>query len=437
VISPHPVRVVVRDDLRRSRLTVFFRILLAIPHYLWLALWSLLIPFAAFANWLVALVTGRSAATLHRFLAAYLRYVTHLLAYLLLAADPYPPFTGPADAEYPIDLEIGGPEPQRRLVTLFRIFLAIPALVFTAAFLATFAESASNSGSGGSEVSYSANARVSVLWAVAFLAWFACVATARMPLGFRNLQAYGLRYCAQAWAYLLVLTDRYPNLDPVDPPGTGPPHPVTLGVSGDLRRSRLTVFFRLLLALPHFVWLVLWGIVAFFALIASWFATLVTGRNPAPLHRFLAAYVRYSIHVYAFVALTANPFPGFTGTAGSYPVDPALPEPEPQRRLVTAFRLFLAIPALAVSSGLYTLAFLAAFFGWFVALALGRMPRSFREAQAYAFRYGVQVSAYLALLTDRYPFSGPALGELEPESDLEPIPEPEPPPEPFESPAPA
>ncbi len=40
VQASHPVRLVVTDDLRRSRLTVFFRWLLAIPHLLWLGLWS-------------------------------------------------------------------------------------------------------------------------------------------------------------------------------------------------------------------------------------------------------------------------------------------------------------------------------------------------------------------------------------------------------------
>ena len=88
-------------------------------------------------------------------------------------------------------------------------------------------------------------------------------------------------------------------------------------------------------------------------------------------------------------------------------------------RLVTFFRFFLAIPALAVSSSLYSLAFVAAFFGWFVSLALGRMPNSFREAQAYALRYGAQTSAYLWLLSPRYPYSGPSLGQPEPEPEPE------------------
>ena len=45
------------------------------------------------------------------------------------------------------------------------------------------------------------------------------------------------------------------------------------------------------------------------------------GRLPESLHRFLAAYVRYASHVFAFVTLVGNPFPGFAGRQGSYPVD--------------------------------------------------------------------------------------------------------------------
>jgi hypothetical protein len=422
VISPHPVRLAVEDDLRRSRLTVFLRLLLAIPHFVWVALWSVLMFFVAFVNWVATLVAGRLPGGLHNLTAAYVRYLTQLFAYLSLAANPYPPFTG--TERYPIDVEIEGPAPQRRLITLFRLPLAIPALSFAAVFFASYAGGSYSSGEGENGYSGATASSIGLVWTVGLFAWFACLALGRMPMGFRNLQAYGLRYGAQAWAYFLLLTDRYPNLDPADPPSTGPLHPVGLAVADDLRRSRLTVFFRLLLALPHFVWLILWGIAAFLAGIAGWFAALVIGRLPRALHRFLAAYLRYGMHVGSFVLLTANPFPGFTGTPGRYPVDAELPEPESQNRLVTLFRIFLAIPAFAVSSSLYTLAAVAAFFGWFVALALGRMPRSFREAQAFALRYGAQTNAYFWLLTSRYPYSGPSLGEPEPEPapDLAPAP---------------
>ena len=62
----HPIRVLVNDDLQRNRLTVFFRLILAIPHLLWILLWTIGIFFVVVVNWFVTLVAGRPAASLHR-----------------------------------------------------------------------------------------------------------------------------------------------------------------------------------------------------------------------------------------------------------------------------------------------------------------------------------------------------------------------------------
>jgi hypothetical protein len=405
-MAEQPVRLTVSDNLQRSRLTVFFRLLLAIPHFVWWCLWTLAAVLTAVVNWVVTLVTGRSPNGLYIFLTSYVRYSTHLFAYVFLAANPYPMFTGRPG--YPVDLEFDEPAPQRRWVTGVRLVLLIPALLLAAAFAGTGVAAT------GDKEQTAAGWGPGILITVALFGWFASLVLGRMPQGFRDLQVYGLRYLAEVGAYGLVLTDRYPNVDATATPASGPDHPVGLTVDDDLRRSRLTVFFRLFLALPHVVWIVLWSIAMIVVAFVTWLVALVIGRPPTSLHRFLSAYVRYTNHVYAYVALAANPFPGFTGRAGSYPVDPRLPPAERQRRLVTAFRLFLALPALAVSSAVSGLLLLGAFLGWFASLALGRMPRSLREAQAYALRYSAQVSAYLLLVTDRYPYSGPALGSAEP-----------------------
>ncbi len=181
------------------------------------------------------------------------------------------------------------------------------------------------------------------------------------------------------------------------------PHPIRLAVSDDLQRSRLTVFFRLLLAIPHFVWLYVWSVAAQLALLLGWFAALFTGRLPDGLHRFLAAYLRYLTHVTAYAALLADPFPGFVGAAGSYPVDAEIADPEPQSRLVTFFRLLLAIPAGIVAGVLGAVMRVIAFFAWFVCLAIGRMPEGMRNLGSYCLRYEVQTYGYVYLLTSRYP----------------------------------
>ena len=405
----HPIRVVVTDDLRRWRLTVGFRLLLSIPLWIWLFIWSIGVFFAAIVNWFLTLIKGRSPLSLHDFFASYIRFTTHLHAYFFFAADPYPSFTGKPG--YPVDVVIDPPERQSRWKTLFRIVLVIPAAVIAGTLVGAPGGGGNNSSyddQGSSSWEYGAPL-ASGFFLISVLAWFACLARGRAPHGMRDLFAYGLRYSAQTWGYFFLLTDRYPNADPAEPAADVPvePRPVRLVVSDDLRRSRLTVLFRLLLFLVHLVWLLLWGIAVFFASIVNWFVALVMGRSPRVLHRFIAAYVQYIVQVYAYVFLIANPFPGFVGAPGTYPIEVEIDGPERQHRLKTLFRLFLAFPALLISGTLNAVLFFVAFFGWFVGLFLGRMPLGFRNVGAWALRYGAETNAYFLLLTDIYPYSGP------------------------------
>jgi hypothetical protein len=405
--TPHPVRVVVTDDLQRSRLTVLFRVFLAIPHYIWALLIGTAVAFCVFANWFILLVKGRTPDGLHSFIAGYIRYLTHLEAYFLLAANPFPPFYLIGEARYPVDLEIDPPERQNRWKTAFRLFLGVPALMIASTL---FFGGARGGGyfAGG------------IAFVVAFLAWFVALVRARVPRGMRDLLVYCLGYSAQASAYLFLITDRYPFASPstfvsrrepaataVEAPEPGPAHPVSMSVDDDLRRARLLVLFRLPLVIPHLIWLVLWALLAILTAILAWVWAIATGAPPRPFYRFLSRFIRYSTHVYAFAFLVGNPFPGFVGKPGSYPIDLELPSLQPQKRLITVFRLFLAIPALLISGGLGGALFVAAILGWFVGLFLGRMPAGLRDLGAYSLRYSAQVSAYLYLVTAEYPDSGP------------------------------
>jgi hypothetical protein len=179
-------------------------------------------------------------------------------------------------------------------------------------------------------------------------------------------------------------------------------HPIRLRVTDDLRRSRVTVFFRLLLAIPHLVWLSLWAIIVLLAAIVNWFATLFAGRSPRGLHEFIARFLVYATHVTSYLTLTANPFPGFAGKPG-YPVDLEVDPPERQSRWVTGFRLILAIPAILLMQVLQGVSRLVAVLSWFVALVLARIPEGMRNLNAYCIRYEQQTLAYLLLLTGRYP----------------------------------
>jgi hypothetical protein len=204
-------------------------------------------------------------------------------------------------------------------------------------------------------------------------------------------------------------------------------HPIRLVVTDDGRRSRLTVFFRFLLVIPHWIWLALWAIAAAVVVILNWFATLITGRSPQGLHDFLARYLRYTTHVSAYGYLLANPFPAFSGAAGSYPVDLEVDPPEPQGRLGVFFRLILAIPAWIFATVLGYVVQVISLLGWFVCLVLGRMPEGMENLGLYCLRYTQQSYAYVMLLTSRYPSLGapaaPAAPSTEPSTPPPALPE--------------
>ncbi len=424
--AARPIRLVVRDgDLRRSRLTVFFRLFLAIPHFIWLTLWGIAAFVVAFILWLAVLIEGKAPENLHDFVAGYVRYATHVASYVLLAADPYPGFRGAPG--YVVDVEIDPAQRQGRWAGFFRLILALPALLLASALGGGFSSGSPGQSSswqwsngGDEQVAWFAFSAGGAAGAAAFLAWFAILARGRAPRGIRDLTALAIGYGAQAGAYLLLLTPHYPTSDPklAEPYSDLPEHPVRIVLTDDLERPRLTVFFRAFLVIPHLVWLTLWSVVAFFAAIAAWLVALVIGRIPLAFHRFLAAYVRYATHVTAFLYVVVRRFPGFTGRAGSYGIDIEIEPPIRQSRWKIFFRVFLAFPALILGGALGGVAVVVGFLGWWYALARARMPEGLRNLGAACLRYNAQTYAYLTLLTDRYPYAAPVLeGWPEPATD--------------------
>ncbi len=137
---------------------------------------------------------------------------------------------------------------------------------------------------------------------------------------------------------------------------------------------------------------------------------LVIGRSPRPLARFLSAWVRYAAHVTSFLYVAGNPFPGFVGAAGSYPIDVRIDPFARQSRWITLFRLPLMLPAMLVSSAAGGVALFASIFGWFVSLVRGRMPDGLQAAIAYSVGYAAQFCAYAVRAHRPLPALEPAGG---------------------------
>jgi uncharacterized protein DUF4389 len=192
-----------------------------------------------------------------------------------------------------------------------------------------------------------------------------------------------------------------------------------VGVSDQepLRRRRLAVLLRALLYVPHAIVLTAWTVIAALFVAIAWLALLVEGRLPAWLHGYIAAYVRYTGQVTAWFYLLSGRYPDPMHTR-THPFAIDIPERPRQPRLVTLFRVILAIPALLLATALRVVLTLAAIPAWFAGVALGRTTPGLQELGTFCLRYELEAVAYTLLLTPRYPRLVPAESRPAPASDL-------------------
>jgi hypothetical protein len=151
---------------------------------------------------------------------------------------------------------------------------------------------------------------------VVVIGWLGALATGRLPrFAAAYLSGY-LRWYARAGAYLLLLTDEYPPFALRDAA-----YPVRL-VAGSGKLNRLTVAFRVVLAIPVAIATLLVNPgLAVIVVVAGWPAALFAGRLPAPLHQAFAAVLRYAIRYLGYLYLLTGTYPA--GMFGDEPVPQA------------------------------------------------------------------------------------------------------------------
>jgi hypothetical protein len=186
-------------------------------------------------------------------------------------------------------------------------------------------------------------------------------------------------------------------------PAESSPEPPPLLIERVLTRGRLTVAFRLLLALPQVIFLYVLTLVGSLVLIVGWFAALFLGRLPDGIAEFLGQIVRYAVRVSAYVLFLTDRYPPFQFSAEDYPVSVEL-APGRLNRLAVLFRLLLLIPAQIVLN--LTLAgwLVASLFIWLLVLVLGRVPGALFDATTALLRYSFRYYAYYWLVTAAYPW---------------------------------
>jgi Domain of unknown function (DUF4389) len=184
--------------------------------------------------------------------------------------------------DYPARLEIDYPERLSRMTTLLRVIWIIPILLVY--LLLT---------SGGGSSSIEGGLFLSTLLLILF--------RRRYPRWWFDFALELTRLGNRIGAYGALLTDTYPSSEDEQTVHIELDYP---DAKQDL--NRWLPLIKWLLALPHYIVLIVLGILAFFAILVAWVAILITGRYPQGLFNFVVGVGRWSLRVqaYAFLLIT-------------------------------------------------------------------------------------------------------------------------------------
>jgi hypothetical protein len=207
------------------------------------------------------------------------------------------------DAPYAARLDIDYPERLDRLTTFFRLFWIIPIAIILSLLTATGNETVITA--TGETVVRSTGGISSGLWLATLLMIVFRVRYPRWWFDFaRELTRFGWR----VGTYLTLLTDRYPSTVEEQAVHLEIDYP---DVEHDLNRWLPLV--KWLLAIPHYIVLVVLWLAAIVAVVIAWFAIVFTGRYPRPLFDFVVGVGRWSLRVAAYVfLLVTDRYPPFT-----------------------------------------------------------------------------------------------------------------------------
>jgi hypothetical protein len=187
--------------------------------------------------------------------------------------------------------------------------------------------------------------------------------------------------------------------------GEQKPAPILAVFDGPFPQRRVTVFFRLILAIPAGIVLFAVLIAAFFVIVIAWFGALFMGRLPTFAAEFLPGVVRWQTRVQAYTFLLTDKYPPFSmENDDTYPVR-VTALPGRLNRWAVFFRAILAIPALIVQNLVYYGTFtIMAVITWLIVLVMGRMPVPLFQAMSAAIRYQARVAGYTDMITSEYPW---------------------------------
>ncbi len=182
-----------------------------------------------------------------------------------------------------------------------------------------------------------------------------------------------------------------------------PGHPVRFDVEYPEKLSRLLIFFKWLLAIPHFVVVYVLSLIAGLFGFIGFFSILFTKKYPEGLFGFVVNVYRWQANVNAYVGLLRDEYPPFSWEPGKYAVTYEVDYPQELNRWLPLIKWLLVIPNLIVFVLFAIVAAVLWIIGWLAILFTGSMPRGIFDFLVGINRWSYRINAYIYFLTDQYP----------------------------------
>lgn len=204
--------------------------------------------------------------------------------------------------QYPATLNIDYPEKLERLSTFFRILWAIPA--FAIYSILTGSDYTSYVNEAGQKMSNSGDG---VTGAIFLAVMLMILFRRRYPRWWFDFSLELYRFSSRLGAYLFLLTDKYPSTVEAQSVHIDIDYPDAATL------NRWLPLVKWLLAIPHYIVLIVLAIAAGGVIVIAWFAIMFTGKYPKTLFDFVVGVLRWSarVNAYAFLLVT-DKYPPFS-----------------------------------------------------------------------------------------------------------------------------
>jgi hypothetical protein len=177
-------------------------------------------------------------------------------------------------------------------------------------------------------------------------------------------------------------------------------------VTYEEERNRLTVAFRIILAIPHLILAYVWRELAQIVAVIQWFIIVFTGKRNEGLWNLQQSWLGYHSRVLGYISLLFDQYPAFGTDPGNAPVRTEISYEESANRLTTGLRFLWIIPAAIIAIFIGIASAVVTLISWFAILFTGKQPRGMWDFVLKAVRYTLQLETYALLMTDTYPKFG-------------------------------